>query len=322
MNTNYTPASTLNVSLDFNPTADTPTPTVFTKQADALWRSISVKLTKSGAVFVKPAPWDIKLRGTKPDGTAFDLLPAEEDTEKGIYTFVLTKNILAVCGTIVCDIVCSALADRTYICSTQVFYINNLASAVDNNASYSQTAFATVEEAVYNANTATEAANTAAENANTAAANAIKGATAATTAGEAANLAAQQANSAAERAENAARLGLKPQDILGCATIRNVWVNQDDTGGYSGGEITVPNGKNDLFYILKYIEGLSKQNNKTAFVYPDKNTVISGTTVNNQSATRTVVCTAVGDDAVITVSSDGINGTACIPMVIYAIGVK
>ena len=294
MNTNYTPASTLNVSLDFNPTADTPAATLFTKQADALWRSITVKLTKSGAVFVKPNVWDIKLRGTKPDGTAFDLLPAEADTEKGLYTFILTKNILAVSGTIVCDIVCSALADKTYICSTQVFYINNLASAVDNNASYAQTAFATVEEAVYNANTA--------------AANAIKGATAAAT--------------AAERAESAAQLGLKPQDIAGCATISEVWKNLITAAPYTGGDITLPDGAGNLFYILKYAEGLSKQTNKTAIIYFGNSTQISGTTVNNLSSTRTVSCAAAENDAVITISTDGNNNTSSIPLAVYAVGVK
>ena len=294
MNTNYTPASTLNVSLDFNPTADTPAATLFTKQADALWRSITVKLTKSGAVFVKPNVWDIKLRGTKPDGTAFDLLPAEADTEKGLYTFILTKNILAVSGTIVCDIVCSALADKTYICSTQVFYINNLASAVDNNASYAQTAFATVEEAVYNANTA--------------AANAIKGATAAAT--------------AAEMAENAAQLGLKPQDIAGCATIKCFWENTVTAAPYASGEISVPNGKNDMFYILAYNEGLSKPQLKTTLVYLNKTTVINGTAVNNQAASRTVQCTVSGEDCIITISADGSNGTACMPIALYAVGVK
>ena len=294
MNTNYTPASTLNVSLDFNPTADTPAATLFTKQADALWRSITVKLTKSGAVFVKPNIWDIKLRGTKPDGTAFDLLPAEADTEKGLYTFILTKNILAVSGTIVCDIVCSALADKTYICSTQVFYINNLASAVDNNASYAQTAFATVEEAVYNANTA--------------AANAIKGATAAAT--------------AAEMAESAAQLGLKPQDIAGCATIKRFWENTVTAAPYASGEISVPNGKNDMFYILAYNEGLSKPQLKTTLVYLNKTTVINGTAVNNQAASRTVQCTVSGEDCIITISADGSNGTACMPIALYAVGVK
>ena len=308
MNTNYTPASTLNVSLDFNPTVDTPAATLFTKQADALWRSITVKLTKSGAVFVKPNVWDIKLRGTKPDGTAFDLLPAEADTEKGLYTFILTKNILAVSGTIVCDIVCSALADKTYICSTQVFYINNLASAVDNNASYAQTAFATIEEAVYNANTAAKGASSAAESANTAAANAIKGATAAAT--------------AAERAESAAQLGLKPQDVAGCATISEVWQNLNTASPYTGGDITLPDGAGNLFYILKYAEGLSKQTNKTAIIYFGNSTQISGTTVNNLSSTRTVSCAVAENDAVITISTDGNNNTSSIPLAVYAVGVK
>jgi len=327
MNQNLTPAKTVTVNLDFNPTSDI-AKTIYTKQLDALWRTVTVKLTTEGAVFIKPSVWDIKLRGTKPNGSVFDLLPAEQDIEKGLYTFILSKSILDVSGIIVCDVVCSAMADLTYICSTEVFYINNLAAAVGNSPKYMESVFQTVEEAVYQAKTAADNATAAAatavnsgnsalsatENANIAAENASDAA-------ENANTAAENANTAAENASNAVKNCVSKQDIDGCMTAELVWTNPTSASAFTTADITVENAENHLFYLFKYRNGISQNDIRTVVLYPgNSNVKITGHTVANVEATRTVTCITVDTVTSITVSADGQNGTSAIPLQIWAIG--
>lgn len=121
------------VELSFDLAEAVTTKTVSAKQRDDKTRSVTVKLTLDGKPFIAPSDAEIRLLGTKPDSTVFELLPEPSKTSsEGSYTFVLTDFALSTVGNIRCEVRCSRKnGSNISICSTEVFYINNIASAMN-----------------------------------------------------------------------------------------------------------------------------------------------------------------------------------------------
>ncbi len=117
------------VELSFDLTKRNNALTVTAKQCDDKTRSVTVKLTQGGKSFRSPENASITLCGTKPDSTVFELLPT--DSSDNSYTFFLTDYVLSAEGRIRCEVKCSwSDGDEVRVCSTEIFYINNLASAI------------------------------------------------------------------------------------------------------------------------------------------------------------------------------------------------
>ncbi len=137
-------------------------PTVSAKQRDDKTRSITVKLTQGGKPFKKPEGAEIKLCGTKPDSTVFELLPTVSSDNS--FTFVLTDYVLAAEGRIRCEVKCSYDdGDDVRVCSTETFYIKNEASAMITNHSGVTAELQSVERATAAAYGAAEVAVETAE---------------------------------------------------------------------------------------------------------------------------------------------------------------
>lgn len=149
------------ITLTFDPTDRVYAQKLTAKQLDNLTRALTVKLTQGGSAFLPPEGATVKLRGTKPDSTVFDIIGIRDESDpKGQYSFIFTESMLSASGMIRCDVVCYwTEGDTIPLCSTEVFYIDNIAASVNPNGKRLQTELQTLEKAV-------EAANIAAENLN------------------------------------------------------------------------------------------------------------------------------------------------------------
>ncbi len=323
------------ITLRFDPPSDSEIQVVTSKQLDSLMRIITVKLNKGGGSFEKPQNAQIRLRGTKPDGTVFDLLPLESDEIKGIYSFALTKNILSVSGDIFCDVVCSILADETYICSTEVFVIRNIAAAVDTNVSNFQSEIQTIDDVVYRANVAADNANSATASALNAADTALSATDAANSAADNANGASDKATAAADIANQAANSATKAAstalaaaencptalDLKGFALIKSCWTNPDCTRIFHEKSVTFASEQGTLFYIIKFHARTNDNFVETRILYANgtDRIVLDNT---SSGANRRVTYSAADGMVTISFTSDAANGTFFVPCEIYSVSVR
>lgn len=122
----------INLSFDIN-ASKTPK-SVSSKQFDNLTRALTVRLGKE-----IPEESVVVLRGTKPDSTIFDLVGARLSEYE--YLFEFTEGALSVSGRIVCDVNCTLFENGiAKTCSTEIFFIENMSSAVPANGIEDNTA--------------------------------------------------------------------------------------------------------------------------------------------------------------------------------------
>ncbi len=147
------------LTLSFDPAESSSAQRITSKQFDNLTRTLTVTLLQDGSGFAIPDGVSVTLRGTKPDSTVFDIVGTPND-KKGQYSFVFTENALSAAGMIRCDIVCSWNdGNETFTKSSEIFYIENIAAAVNPNSPKIAVELQSVERA-------TSLAVSAAENAN------------------------------------------------------------------------------------------------------------------------------------------------------------
>ena len=170
------------IVLDF--ARDTVPITVFAKQYDQKTRYVSITPLNNGASYTIGAGVTARLQMTKPDGTT---VINDAIIINNVIKAELTAQALAAAGIAVAEI---GLYKNDELLSSQLFYINVVKAAYDEDAVESSDEYGALI-------TATNAANEAATAANNAA-------TAATNAASSANTAATAANNAAEDAESAA----------------------------------------------------------------------------------------------------------------------
>ena len=184
------------IVLDF--ARDTVPITVFAKQYDQHTRYINITPLNNGASYTIDTGVTARLQMTKPDGTTVinDVVIANN-----VIKAELTAQALTAAGLAVAEI---GLYKGNELLSSQLFYINVVKSAYDEDAMKSSDEYGTLINATNAANEAATAATTAAENANTAASVANTAAGQANTAATAANNAAEDAESAATAVTNAA----------------------------------------------------------------------------------------------------------------------
>lgn len=125
------------INLSFDPSANETPQRIASKQFDNLSRIISVKLIDVGAISEKLENASVVLRGTKPDSSVFDVVGIRKDGYPiGQYDFPLAENALSVSGSIKCDVLCTwEEEDNTISCSTELFFIDNISSAIELNSS-------------------------------------------------------------------------------------------------------------------------------------------------------------------------------------------
>lgn len=184
------------IVLDF--ARDTVPITVFAKQYDQHTRYINITPLNNGASYTIDTGVTARLQMTKPDGTTVinDVVIANN-----VIKAELTAQALTAAGLAVAEI---GLYKGNELLSSQLFYINVVKSAYDEDAMESSDEYGSLINATNAANEAATAATTAAENANTAASVANTAAGQANTAATTANNAAEDAESAATAATNAA----------------------------------------------------------------------------------------------------------------------
>lgn len=184
------------IVLDF--ARDTVPITVFAKQYDQHTRYVSITPLNNGASYTIGTGVTARLQMTKPDGTTVinnaliinNVIKAE-----------LTAQALAAAGVAVAEI---GLYKNDELLSSQLFYINVVKAAYDEDAVESSDEYGALITATNAANEAATAANNAATAATAAKNNADSAASAANTAAGQANEAATSANSAATAATTAA----------------------------------------------------------------------------------------------------------------------
>lgn len=148
-----------NITLSFDPAESSAAQRITSKQFDNLTRTLTVTLLPNGSGSAIPDGAEVVLRGTKPDSTVFDIVGTPLG-KKGRYSFVFTESNLSAAGMIRCDIVCSWNdGESVFTKSSEIFYIENIAAAVDPNSPRIAVELQSVERA-------TELAVSAAENAN------------------------------------------------------------------------------------------------------------------------------------------------------------
>lgn len=191
------------IVLDF--ARDTVPITVFAKQYDQKTRYVSITPLNNGASYTIGAGVTARLQMTKPDGTT---VINDATITNNVIKAELTAQALAAAGIAVAEI---GLYKNDELLSSQLFYVNVVKAAYDEDAVESSDeygALVTATNAANEAKTAANAAATAATNAtssaNTAAGNANTAATSATNAASSANSAATAATTAAGNANTAA----------------------------------------------------------------------------------------------------------------------
>jgi lysophospholipase L1-like esterase len=124
------------INLSFDPSSRSVPQKVSSKQFDNLSRKITVRLSDIGSIADVIGKATVLLRGTRPDSAVFDIVGAKtENSALGQFDFVLTESALAVSGEICCDVVCSWNENgETKSCSTEIFFIENFASAINPNS--------------------------------------------------------------------------------------------------------------------------------------------------------------------------------------------
>lgn len=182
------------IVLDF--ARDTVPITVFAKQYDQHTRYINITPLNNGASYTIDTGVTARLQMTKPDGTTVinDVVIANN-----VIKAELTAQALAAEGLAVAEI---GLYKGNELLSSQLFYINVVKSAYDEDAMESSDEYGSLINATNAANEAATAATNAANNANGAVSTAYSAAGRAEAAATAANNAASAANTAAEGAAN------------------------------------------------------------------------------------------------------------------------
>ncbi len=137
--------TTKTINLSFEPRTSKNPKTVLAKQLDNLTRAIAVRLESA-----VPSDASVILRGTKPDSSVFELVG--ERVSETEYIFRLTESALSVSGRIACEVVCiffeSGIAN---VCSTEVFFIENVARAAVSGTEEINEAVTTVPSLVESA---------------------------------------------------------------------------------------------------------------------------------------------------------------------------
>ncbi len=138
------------INLSFTPTPDAVMQKVYTKQLDSLTRIIEVRLTENGVPYVLPKGCTLILRGTRSDGSIFELAPQPDiDVENCILRFVLNESALAIAGDITCDVTCCWISpDGINTYSTELFVIENTSAATDPDGKQLENELLTVPTAV------------------------------------------------------------------------------------------------------------------------------------------------------------------------------
>lgn len=120
----YLKALTLDVSAENNHQY------VNAKQGDAVYRLLSISLTKNGVAFAPTGVAKYMFRAAKPDGTAVVLegtgsaAPIKVEND-GTYTVTLSEQCLAVAGRVICDFGLEDSSDN--ILSSANFILNVIA---------------------------------------------------------------------------------------------------------------------------------------------------------------------------------------------------
>lgn len=113
------------INLSFETSLSKIPQSVSSKQFDNLTRTLTVRFGKE-----IPEESVVVLRGTKPDSSIFELVGARLNNNE--YLFEFTESALSVSGKIVCDVNCCLFENGVAkTCSTEVFFIENLSSAVN-----------------------------------------------------------------------------------------------------------------------------------------------------------------------------------------------
>lgn len=171
--------------------------TVFAKQYDNKTRFIEITLTNGGVLYEIPSGVTARFRLTKGDKT---VIFNDASIASGVITAELTEQALAASGIAVAEI---GLYQGAAILTTQIFYIDVKASAMNEKQVMSSNEYGSLTNAIATAEAAEGTARQAVEIANAASTTATTAANKANTATGAATTAATNANNAAERAENA-----------------------------------------------------------------------------------------------------------------------
>ena len=184
------------IVLDF--ARDTVPITIFAKQYDQHTRYVSITPLNNGASYTIGTGVIARLQMTKPDGTT---VINNAQIINNVIKAELTAQALAAEGVAVAEI---GLYKNDELLSSQLFYINVVKAAYDEDAVESSDEYGALITATNAANEAATAANNAATAATAAKNNADSAATAANTAAEQASAAALSANNAATAARHAA----------------------------------------------------------------------------------------------------------------------
>ena len=184
------------IVLDF--ARDTVPITIFAKQYDQHTRYVSITPLNNGASYTIGTGVIARLQMTKPDGTT---VINNAQIINNVIKAELTAQALAAAGVAVAEI---GLYKNDELLSSQLFYINVVKAAYDEDAVESSDEYGALITATNAANEAATAANNAATAATAAKNNADSAASAANTAAEQANEATTSANSAATAATTAA----------------------------------------------------------------------------------------------------------------------
>ena len=191
------------IVLDF--ARDTVPITVFAKQYDQHTRYVSITPLNNGASYTIGTGVTARLQMTKPDGTT---VINNAQILNNVIKAELTAQALAAAGVAVAEI---GLYKNDELLSSQLFYINVVKAAYDEDAVESSDEYGALI-------TATNAANEAATAANNAATAATAAKNNADSAASAANIAAAHASAAALSANNAATAASRAASEAGSAT--------------------------------------------------------------------------------------------------------
>jgi hypothetical protein len=198
------------IVLDF--ARDTVPITVFAKQYDQHTRYVSITPLNNGASYTIGTGVTARLQMTKPDGTT---VINNAQIINNVIKAELTAQALAAAGVAVAEI---GLYKNDELLSSQLFYINVVKAAYDEDAVESSDEYGALITATNAANEAATAANNAATAANNAATAATAAKNNADSAASAANTAAEQASAAALSANNAATAARHAASEAGSAT--------------------------------------------------------------------------------------------------------
>ncbi len=137
------------INLSFDPSAGSIPKKISSKQLDNKSRVLSVRLVDANEINFKNAT--VLLRGTKPDSTIFDIIGERTDTENR-FDFLLTESALSAAGNIKCDVICNwAENGEQKSCSTELFFIENISSAVNPDSEAMQNELQSIPKAVNDA---------------------------------------------------------------------------------------------------------------------------------------------------------------------------